>query len=319
VRALVKRVIIASHRGYCAGVERAVETVERALEIYGAPVYVRRQIVHNTHVVRDLEARGARFVESETAVPRGERLVLAAHGVAPAVYRNAAARKLLVIDATCPLVRKVHAEVRRFADAGYCVILIGHAGHEEVIGTAGEAPGAVTLVETLEQARTVAVPNPERVAYVTQTTLSIDETEYIIAALRERFPKIVGPRRDDICYATTNRQLAVKELLPAIDMLLVIGSSNSSNSNRLVDTARIADVPAYLIEDEQEINEAWLDGFETAGLSSGASAPESLLTRVCDWFRARGVTNIAPFAVRSEGVSFKLPVELSRTAAQKPA
>jgi 4-hydroxy-3-methylbut-2-en-1-yl diphosphate reductase len=319
VRALVKRVIIASHRGYCAGVERAVETVERALEIYGAPVYVRRQIVHNTHVVRDLEARGARFVESETAVPRGERLVLAAHGVAPAVYRNAAARKLLVIDATCPLVRKVHAEVRRFADAGYCVILIGHAGHEEVIGTAGEAPGAVTLVETLEQARTVAVPNPERVAYVTQTTLSIDETEYIIAALRERFPKIVGPRRDDICYATTNRQLAVKELLPAIDMLLVIGSSNSSNSNRLVDTARIADVPAYLIEDEQEINEAWLDGFETAGLSSGASAPESLLRRVCDWFRARGVTNIAPFAVRSEGVSFKLPVELSRTAAQKPA
>jgi 4-hydroxy-3-methylbut-2-en-1-yl diphosphate reductase len=319
VRALVKRVIIASHRGYCAGVERAVETVERALEIYGAPVYVRRQIVHNTHVVRDLEARGARFVESETAVPRGERLVLAAHGVAPAVYRNAAARKLLVIDATCPLVRKVHAEVRRFADAGYCVILIGHAGHEEVIGTAGEAPGAVTLVETLEQARTVAVPNPERVAYVTQTTLSIDETEYIIAALRERFPKIVGPRRDDICYATTNRQLAVKELLPAIDMLLVIGSSNSSNSNRLVDTARTADVPAYLIEDEQEINEAWLDGFETAGLSSGASAPESLLTRVCDWFRARGVTNIAPFAVRSEGVSFKLPVELSRTAAQKPA
>jgi 4-hydroxy-3-methylbut-2-en-1-yl diphosphate reductase len=319
VRALVKRVIIASHRGYCAGVERAVETVERALEIYGAPVYVRRQIVHNTHVVRDLEARGARFVESETAVPRGERLVLAAHGVAPAVYRNAAARKLLVIDATCPLVRKVHAQVRRFADAGYCVILIGHAGHEEVIGTAGEAPGAVTLVETLEQARTVAVPNPERVAYVTQTTLSIDETEYIIAALRERFPKIVGPRRDDICYATTNRQLAVKELLPAIDMLLVIGSSNSSNSNRLVDTARIADVPAYLIEDEQEINEAWLDGFETAGLSSGASAPESLLRRVCDWFRARGVTNIAPFAVRSEGVSFKLPVELSRTAAQKPA
>jgi 4-hydroxy-3-methylbut-2-enyl diphosphate reductase len=319
VRALVKRVIIASHRGYCAGVERAVETVERALEIYGAPVYVRRQIVHNTHVVRDLEARGARFVESETAVPRGERLVLAAHGVAPAVYRNAAARKLLVIDATCPLVRKVHAEVRRFADAGYCVILIGHAGHEEVIGTAGEAPGAITLVETLEQARTAAVPNPERVAYVTQTTLSIDETEYIIAALRERFPKIVGSRRDDICYATTNRQLAVKELLPAIDMLLVIGSSNSSNSNRLVDTARTADVPAYLIEDEQEINEAWLDGFETAGLSSGASAPESLLTRVCDWFRARGVTNIAPFAVRSEGVSFKLPVELGRTAAQKPA
>jgi 4-hydroxy-3-methylbut-2-enyl diphosphate reductase len=238
--------------------------------------------------------------------------VLAAHGVAPAVYRNAAARRLLTIDATCPLVKKVHVEVRRFADAGYCVILIGHAGHEEVIGTAGEAPEAVTLVETLEQARIVGVPNPERVAYVTQTTLSIDETEDIIAALRERFPKIIGPRKDDICYATTNRQLAVKELLPEIDVLLVIGSSNSSNSNRLVETARTADVPAYLIEDEQEIDEAWLDGFETAGLSSGASAPERLVARMCDWFRARGVTNIAPFAVRSEGVSFKLPVELSR-------
>jgi 4-hydroxy-3-methylbut-2-en-1-yl diphosphate reductase len=319
LRALVKRVIIASHRGFCAGVERAVETVERALEIYGAPIYVRKQIVHNSHVVRELEERGARFVESETAVPQGERLVLAAHGVAPAVYRNAAARRLLTIDATCPLVKKVHVEVRRFAGAGYCVILIGHAGHEEVIGTAGEAPEAVTLVETLEQARTVAVPNSQRVAYVTQTTLSIDETESIIAVLRERFPKIVGPRKDDICYATTNRQLAVKELLPEIDVLLVIGSSNSSNSNRLVETARAADVPAYLIEDEQEIDEAWLNGLATAGLSSGASAPESVLTRVCDWFRARGVTQIAPLALRSEGVSFKLPGELIRAAAQEPA
>jgi 4-hydroxy-3-methylbut-2-enyl diphosphate reductase len=316
---LVKRVIIASHRGYCAGVERAVETVERALEIYGAPIFVRRQIVHNTHVVRDLEARGAKFVESELGVPMGEKLVLAAHGVAPAVYRNAAERKLLVIDATCPLVKKVHVEVRRFADAGYSVILIGHAGHEEVVGTAGEAPGAVMLVETREQARTITVPNPERVAYVTQTTLSIDETKDIIAALRERFPKIIGPRKDDICYATTNRQLAVKELLPEIDVLLVIGSSNSSNANRLVETARSAEVPAYLIEDEQEIDEAWLNGLDVAGLSSGASAPESLLTRVCDWFRARGVTNIAPFAVRSEGVSFKLPGELTRGASEKSA
>jgi 4-hydroxy-3-methylbut-2-enyl diphosphate reductase len=217
--------------------------VERALEIYGAPIYVRKQIVHNTHVVRDLEARGARFVESETAVPMGERLVLAAHGVAPTVYRNAAARKLFTIDATCPLVKKVHVEVRRFAAAGYCVILIGHAGHEEVVGTAGEAPGVVVLVETLEQARIVAVPNPELLAYVTQTTLSIDETKDIVAALRERFPKIVGPRKDDICYATTNRQLAVKELLAEIDLLLVIGSCNSSNSNRLVETARTGDVP----------------------------------------------------------------------------
>ena len=312
----MKRVIIASHRGYCAGVERAVETVERALEIYGAPVYVRKQIVHNRHVVRDLEARGAIFVESEETVPRGETLVLAAHGVAPEVYRNAAARGLATIDATCPLVKKVHGEVRRFADAGYCVILVGHAGHEEVIGTTGEAPGAVVLVETVQQARSVEVPDPKRVAYVTQTTLSIDDTAEIIAALHERFPALVGPRKDDICYATTNRQLAVKELLPKIDVLLVIGSGNSSNSARLVETARAAQVAAYRIEDQSEIDEAWFEGFETAGLTSGASAPEKLLVGVCDWFRSRGVTEIAPLASRSEGVAFKLPVEVSRAAAQ---
>ena len=313
---MVKRVIIASHRGFCAGVERAVETVERALEIYGPPVYVRRHIVHNTHVVRDLEARGAVFVESTAAVPKGERLVLAAHGVAPEVYRDAAARDLVTIDATCPLVRKVHAEVRRFAAAGYCVILIGHAGHDEVVGTTGEAPEAVVLVETLEQVDAVEVPDPKRVAYVTQTTLSIDETADIIAALHERFPTIVGPRKDDICYATTNRQLAVKELLPQIDVLLVIGSRNSSNSTRLVETAQTTEVPAYLIEDESEIDTAWLEGLETAGLTSGASAPEKLLVRVCDWFRARGVTEIAPFALRSESVFFKLPVEVVRAAAR---
>ncbi len=313
---MVKRVIIASHRGFCAGVERAVETVERALEIYGPPVYVRRHIVHNTHVVRDLEARGAVFVESTAAVPKGERLVLAAHGVAPEVYRDAAARDLVTIDATCPLVRKVHAEVRRFAAAGYCVILIGHAGHDEVVGTTGEAPEAVVLVETLEQVDAVEVPDPKRVAYVTQTTLSIDETADIIAALHERFPTIVGPRKDDICYATTNRQLAVKELLPQIDVLLVIGSRNSSNSNRLVETARTTEVVAYLIEDESEIDEAWLEGLDSVGLTSGASAPEKLLVRVCDWFRARGVTEIAPFASRSEAVFFKLPVEVVRAAAR---
>jgi 4-hydroxy-3-methylbut-2-enyl diphosphate reductase len=312
---VVKRVIIASHRGYCAGVERAVETVERALEIWGPPVYVRKQIVHNTHVVRDLEARGAIFVESAAAVPRGGRLVLAAHGVAPEVYRTAAARGLATIDATCPLVKKVHVEVRRFADAGYRVILIGHAGHEEVVGTAGEAPGAVVLVETLQQAWAVEVPDPERVAYVTQTTLSIDETAEIIAALHERFPTITGPRKDDICYATTNRQRALKEMLHEIDVLLVIGSSNSSNSTRLVETARTGEVAAYMIEDESEIDETWLEGLETVGLTSGASAPEKLLVGVCDWFRARGVTDIAPLALRSEGVSFKLPVELSRGAA----
>ena len=308
----VKRVVIASHRGYCAGVARAVETVERALEMYGAPVYVRKQIVHNTHVVRGLEARGAVFVDSAAVVPKGERLVLAAHGVAPEVYREARSRDLVTIDATCPLVKKVHAEVRRFAGAGYSVILIGHAGHDEVVGTMGEAPQAVVLVETLEQVDALEVRDPQRVAYVTQTTLSIDETAEIIAALRERFPKIIGPQKDDICYATTNRQLAVKELLSEIDVLLVIGSGNSSNSTRLAETARTNDVPAYMIEDESEIDESWLEGLETAGVTSGASAPENLLIGVCDWFRARGVTDIGPFASRSEGVSFKLPVEVTR-------
>jgi 4-hydroxy-3-methylbut-2-enyl diphosphate reductase len=309
---LVKRVLIAPHRGYCAGVERAVDTVERALEIYGPPVYVRKQIVHNTHVVRDLEARGAIFVESTADVPRGARLVLGAHGVAPEVHREAAERDLATIDATCPLVKKVHVEVRRFADAGYGVILVGHAGHEEVVGTSGEAPTAVVVVETLEQARAVEVPDPARVAYVTQTTLSVDETAEIIAALRERFPAIVGPRKDDICYATTNRQRAVKDMLSEIDVLLVIGSGNSSNSARLVETARAADVASYLIEDQSEIDERWLEGVETVGLTSGASAPEKLVVRVCDWFRARGVTEIAPLALHDEGVSFTLPVELGR-------
>jgi 4-hydroxy-3-methylbut-2-enyl diphosphate reductase len=316
---MVKRVIIASHRGFCAGVERAVETVERALEIYGPPVYVRKQIVHNTHVVRDLEARGAIFVESTAAVPRRGRLILSAHGVAPEVYREAADRKLATIDATCPLVTKVHVQVRRFADAGYCVILVGHAGHDEVVGTAGQAPGSVVLVETLQQARVVEVPDPERVAYVTQTTLSVDETAEILAALRERFPAIVGPRKEDICYATTNRQLAVKELLSEIDVLLVIGSANSSNSTRLVETARTAEVASHMIEDESEIDETWLAGVETVGLTSGASVPERLLAGVCDWFEAHGVADIAPFASRSEDVVFKLPVELSRAASQTAA
>jgi len=316
---MVKRVVIASHRGFCAGVERAVETVERALQIYGPPVYVRKQIVHNTHVVRDLEARGAIFVESTTDVPREGRLILAAHGVAPEVYREAADRKLATIDATCPLVTKVHVQARRFADAGYAVILVGHAGHDEVVGTAGQAPEAVVLVETLEQARVVEVPDPERVAYVTQTTLSVDETAEILAALRERFPAIVGPRKEDICYATTNRQLAVKQLLAEIDVLLVIGSRNSSNSNRLVETARTAGVAAHLIDDESEIDEAWLEDAETVGLTSGASVPERLLAGVCNWFEARGVAEIAPFAQGSEDVVFKLPVEVIRAPEQTAA
>ena len=316
---MVKRVIIASHRGFCAGVERAVETVERALEIYGPPVYVRKQIVHNTHVVRDLEARGAIFVESTSDVPREGRLILAAHGVAPEVYREAAERTLATIDATCPLVTKVHVQARRFADAG----LLRDPGRpcRPRRGRRHGRPGARVgvLVETLEQARVVEVPDPERVAYVTQTTLSVDETAEILVALRERFPAIVGPRKEDICYATTNRQLAVKELLSEIDVLLVIGSANSSNSNRLVETARTAGVAAHLIEDESEIDETWLEGAETVGLTSGASVPERLLVGVCDWFEARGVTEIAPLAARSEDVFFKLPVEVSRAPAKTAA
>jgi 4-hydroxy-3-methylbut-2-en-1-yl diphosphate reductase len=312
--AVVQRVLLASPRGWCAGVERAVETVERALDLYGAPVYVRRQIVHNVHVVRDLEQRGAVFVDDEADAPAGATLVLSAHGVAPSVHANAAARGQQTIDATCPLVTKVHVQARRYAERGYRIFLIGHAGHEEVVGTTGEAPDAITLVESVADAETVEVPAGVRVAYVTQTTLSVDETAEILDVLRRRFPALEGPRREDICYATSNRQWAVKELLPEIDLLLVVGSRNSSNSNRLVDTARAAGVAAHLVEDESAIAAEWLDGVETVGLTSGASAPERLVERVCDWFRARGVTDVRPFASVFEDVVFRLPVELRRGA-----
>ena len=308
----MKRVLLASPRGYCAGVERAVETVERALDLYGAPVYVRKQIVHNGHVVRELESRGAVFVEDETEVPVGATVVLSAHGVAPSVYANAASRRLNTIDATCPLVTKVHVQARRFGAAGYRIVLIGHAGHEEVIGTMGEAPDAITLVQSVEDAEAVDLPSDAPVAYITQTTLSVDETAEIIEALRRRFPAIRAPQREDICYATSNRQWAVKELVAEVGLLLVIGSRNSSNSNRLVEVARAAGVASHLIDDENEIDEGWLEGVETVGVTSGASAPERLVERVCDWFRARGVVEIAPFATVYEDVVFRLPVELRR-------
>jgi 4-hydroxy-3-methylbut-2-en-1-yl diphosphate reductase len=311
---VVKRVLLAAPRGFCAGVERAIETVERALELYGPPVYVRKQIVHNVHVVRDLEQRGAVFVDSEESVPEGARLVLSAHGVAPAVHDAAAARRLETIDATCPLVTKVHVETRRYAAEGYTVVLIGHEGHEEVVGTHGEAPAVVRIVGTVAEAEALAVPDPERVAYVTQTTLSVDETAEVVAVLRRRFPALQAPRREDICYATTNRQAAVKELLGEVDLLLVIGSENSSNSNRLVDVARAAGVESHLIEDETAIDERWLEGRETVGVTAGASAPERLVTRVCDWFRARGVTDISVAGSLVEDVFFRLPVELRGTA-----
>ncbi len=309
---MVKRVLLASPRGYCAGVERAVETVEQALDHYGAPVYVRKQIVHNIHVVRDLEARGAIFVEEETEVPEGATVVYSAHGVAPTVHANSARLAHNVIDATCPLVTKVHVQARRYASEGYTIVLIGHAGHEEVVGTTGEAPDATVLVQTVEEAEALALPPDTKLAYVTQTTLSVDETGEIIKVLRRRYPEIRAPRREDICYATSNRQWAVKEMLAEIDVLLVIGSRNSSNSNRLVETARASGVVAYLIDDETEIDEEWLAGAETVGITSGASAPEKLVNRVCDWFRDRGVTRIEPYRLVEEDVTFRLPIELRR-------
>jgi 4-hydroxy-3-methylbut-2-en-1-yl diphosphate reductase len=312
---VVKRVLLASPRGYCAGVERAVDTVERLLDLHGPPVYVRKQIVHNAHVVRELEGRGAIFVESEAEVPEGATVVLSAHGVAPSVYENAKTRQLNTIDATCPLVTKVHVEARRYAAEGYEIALIGHEGHEEVVGTTGEAPDAIVLIQTVDDAERVEFADPERVAYITQTTLSVDETSEIIAVLRRRFPAIRAPKRDDICYATSNRQWAVKDLLAQIDLLLVIGSRNSSNSNRLVEVARAGGVAAHLIDDETDIEESWLDGVDTVGITSGASAPETLVTRVCDWFRARGVESIEPVRSIEEDVVFRLPVELRRELA----
>jgi 4-hydroxy-3-methylbut-2-enyl diphosphate reductase len=312
---MVERVLLASPRGYCAGVERAVDTVERALELYGTPVYVRKQIVHNIHVVRDLEERGAIFVDDESEVPEGQTMVLSAHGVAPTVHANAELRQLRTIDATCPLVTKVHVQARRYAAEGYFVILIGHVHHEEVIGTMGEIPGSIALVESIDDVEALSFPEDTKLAYVTQTTLSVDETTDVIAALRRRFPAIRAPQREDICYATSNRQWAVKELLPEVGLLLVIGSRNSSNSNRLVETAQASGVASYLIDDETEIDERWLDGVSVVGITSGASAPEKLVQRVCEWFRARGVTDIAPHRFVEEDIEFRLPVELRRELA----
>jgi 4-hydroxy-3-methylbut-2-enyl diphosphate reductase len=315
---MVARVLLASPRGYCAGVERAIDTVEALLEHHGPPVYVRRQIVHNTHVVRGLEERGAIFVESEREVPEGALVVFSAHGVSPQVHANAAAQRLRAVDATCPLVTKVHAEARLFASLGYTIVLIGHEGHDEIEGTLGEAPDSIVLVQSAAEAERVRPPQTERLAYLTQTTLSVDDTAEIVAILRRRFPAIVGPRKDDICYATSNRQDAVKAMLGEIDLLLVIGSANSSNSNRLVEVARSGGVPAYLIEDEHMIDEAWLDGVEVVGVTSGASAPERLVRSVCAWFAATGVTDIRPHRAVAENVAFKLPM-LSAPALERVA
>jgi 4-hydroxy-3-methylbut-2-enyl diphosphate reductase len=305
-----KRVLLAAPRGYCAGVDRAVQAVEQALELYGPPVYVRKEIVHNKHVVEELAKRGAIFVDQETEVPEGELVVFSAHGVAPSVHANAAARQLKTIDATCPLVTKVHVSARKFAERGYSIILIGHEGHEEVEGTTGEAPEAITLVQTVEDARAVEVSDPERVAFITQTTLSVDETAEIIAVLRQRFPDIVSSKSDDICYATTNRQIAVKQLARECELVLVIGSTNSSNSNRLVEVAREHGAASHLIDNASQVREEWLEGVETVGITSGASAPEELVEALVEYFRERGAEDVSELRTVDEDVRFMLPKEI---------
>jgi 4-hydroxy-3-methylbut-2-en-1-yl diphosphate reductase len=299
-------VLLAAPRGYCAGVERAVEAVERALAKHGAPVYVRKQIVHNMHVVRDLEESGAIFVEEVTEVPEGAVAVLSAHGSPPQVYRDAEARGLELIDATCPLVTKVHVEARRFAADGKTIVLIGHAGHEEVEGTSGQAPARTVLVQDIDDARRVQLDEGD-LAYLTQTTLSVDETSEIVDVLRERYPQLQGPPREDICYATQNRQDAVKAIAPRADVVLVIGSKNSSNSNRLAEVARERGTPAYLVDDDSEVDEAWLAGAGTVGLTSGASAPDHLIAGMLEFLAERGFDEVEQVAVAEEGVRFSLP------------
>ncbi|HLM31953.1 MAG TPA: 4-hydroxy-3-methylbut-2-enyl diphosphate reductase [Solirubrobacterales bacterium] len=302
-----KRVLLAAPRGYCAGVDRAVETVEKALELHGPPVYVRKEIVHNKHVVEELAKRGAIFVEEESEVPEGELVVFSAHGVSPAVHENAATRNLRTIDATCPLVTKVHVSARKFAEQGYSIVLIGHAGHEEVEGTTGEAADAIALVETIDDVDKLVVEDPDHVAFITQTTLSVDETAGIIARLRERFPNIVSSKVDDICYATTNRQIAVKQLAREADLVLVIGSTNSSNSNRLVEVAREHGADSHLIDNASQVREEWLDGVETVGITSGASAPEELVSELVAFFRGRGAEEVSELRTVDEDVRFMLP------------
>jgi 4-hydroxy-3-methylbut-2-en-1-yl diphosphate reductase len=311
----VEKVLLAAPRGYCAGVDRAVQTVERALEIHGPPVYVRKEIVHNKHVVEGLRERGAIFVESESEIPNGAVAVFSAHGVAPSVHANAKARELQTIDATCPLVTKVHVEATRFAQDGYTIVLIGHEGHEEVEGTMGEAPERIVLVQSEQDVDELQVEDPERIAYVTQTTLSVDETGAIIARLKERFPSLVGPRTDDICYATTNRQTAVKQLAGSCDLMLVIGSRNSSNSVRLVEVARDFGTDAHLIDSASEVREEWLEGKRVVGISSGASAPENLVGELVGFFRARGVQDISEVDAVHEDVRFMLPKQIREAIA----
>jgi 4-hydroxy-3-methylbut-2-enyl diphosphate reductase len=315
-----EKLLLAAPRGYCAGVDRAVQTVERALELYGAPVYVRKEIVHNKHVVEQLRERGAVFVEElDDTVPEGAVTVFSAHGVSPAVHADASERGLQTIDATCPLVTKVHREALKFASEGYTIVLIGHDGHEEVEGTMGEAPEHIVLVETEADVDALDVPDPDKLAYISQTTLSVDETRAIINRLRERFPNITGPRTDDICYATTNRQAAVKQMAALCDLVLVIGSRNSSNSNRLVEVARELGAESHLIDNEAQVEEAWLQDKRVVGITSGASAPEELVQRLVAFFRDRGTDTVEEFQVVQEDVRFMLPKAIRQALAAPSA
>jgi 4-hydroxy-3-methylbut-2-enyl diphosphate reductase len=308
-----KRILLASPRGYCAGVDRAVVTVEKALEHFGPPIYMRKQIVHNRHVVEVLESRGAVFVDELDEVPEGSLVVFSAHGISPAVRAQAQERNLRTIDATCPLVTKVHAEARRFAAEGYEILLIGHDGHEEVEGTSGEAPEAITLVQHPDEVPDVAVRDPERVAWLSQTTLSVDETMQTVTRLRERFPLLQDPPSDDICYATQNRQLAVKQIAPQCDLLVVVGSANSSNSVRLVEVGLDAGArTAHRVDNADEMDEAWLEGVQTVGLTSGASVPESLVRGVVAWLSERGFPVPDEILTAEESLVFALPPELRR-------
>ncbi|MCD6639838.1 MAG: 4-hydroxy-3-methylbut-2-enyl diphosphate reductase [Nocardioides sp.] len=308
-----KNVLLAAPRGYCAGVDRAVITVEKALDLYGAPVYVRKQIVHNKHVVADLESRGAVFVEELDEVPAGSTVVFSAHGVSPEVHRQAEERRLKTIDATCPLVTKVHHEAKRFASDDYDILLIGHAGHEEVEGTAGEAPDHIQLVQGPEDVANIVVRDPDKVAWLSQTTLSVDETLETVDAIRQRFPNLLDPPSDDICYATQNRQLAVKEIAKDSDLVIVVGSGNSSNSVRLVEVALEAGAKAsYRVDDASEIDESWLDGVGTVSVTSGASVPEELVQGVLAFLAERGYPDATSVRSAEESLIFALPPELRR-------
>jgi 4-hydroxy-3-methylbut-2-enyl diphosphate reductase len=308
----LKKVLLAKPRGFCAGVDRAIDVVNMALQLFGAPVYVRKEIVHNKYVIRSLAAKGAVFVEELDNVPEGAVAIFSAHGVSPEVRARAAAKNLKVIDATCPLVTKVHGEAQRYAREGRSIILVGHAGHDEVIGTMGEVPGQIQLVGSVEQAESVQVPDPERVAVTTQTTLGVDDANVIIDVLRRRFPKLMTPTSDDICYATQNRQMAVKLMAEEADLVLVLGSDNSSNSRRLREVAEGAGARAYLIEDASEIDPTWLEGVQCVAVTAGASAPEYLVQQVVGYFQKMGVGQIEEVAAIEEKVTFLPPAELTR-------